>query len=61
MRVPFFSAAGPFRFLNVLCATVLIFCFASCKKDAANTETPANAAPQPSATAAQPAGSGRTQ
>ena len=55
MRVPVISAAGPFQVVNVLCATLLILCLASCKKDAANTETPANAAPQPSATAAQPA------
>ena len=53
MRVPVFPAPAPFRFLNVLCATVLIFCFAGCKKDAAKTETPANGSPQSPATAAQ--------
>jgi hypothetical protein len=55
MRVTVFSVRESFRFLNILCVTISIFCFAGCNKDVPKTETPANAAPQPSATAAQPA------
>jgi len=55
MRVTVFSAPKPFWFLKIFCVTISIFYFAGCNKDAAKTETPANASPQPSATAAQPA------
>src|SRR3954463_7700052 len=50
-----FQVPVPFRVSNVLCATVFILCFAGCNKDAAKTETPANASSQPAASSAQPA------